>query len=55
MMGNFGVSNIDKNETWVVVGENMYPPENYYLGADGSVLAARISWSNPNMMTINPD
>ncbi len=55
MMGNFGVSNISENETWVTVGENMYPPENLDLGADGSVLAARISWSKPNMMTINPD
>lgn len=50
MMGNFGVSNIDKSETWVTVGENMYPPENLHLGADGSVLAARIFWSKPNMM-----
>ncbi len=45
MLGNFGVSNVDKNETWVTVGENMYPPENLDQGADGSVLAARIKWS----------
>ena len=51
MMGNFGVSFINKEETWVTVGENMHPPENLYLGADGSVFAARIHWSNPNFKT----
>lgn len=44
MMGNFGVSSIDKNETWVTVGENMHPPENFGMGADGSVFAARLYW-----------
>ena len=53
MMGNFGVSNIDKNETWVTVGENMHPPENLDRGADGSVLAARIFWSKPNIISFN--
>lgn len=44
MMGNFGVSCITKKETWVTVGENMHPPENLNMGADGSVFAARIIW-----------
>ncbi len=48
MMGNFGVSIINKKETWVTVGENMYPPENLNMGADGSVFAAKILWSKPN-------
>ena len=48
MMGNFGVSNINANETWVTVGENMYPPENLDQGANGSVFAARILWAKPN-------
>ena len=48
MMGNFGVANINNEETWVTVGENMHPPENLNLGADGSVFAARIHWSGPD-------
>ena len=48
MMGNFGVTTINDKETWVTVGENMHPKENLYLGADGSVFAARILWSKPN-------
>jgi len=50
MMGNFGVSAINENETWVTVGENMYPPKNLDMGADGSVFAARIFWSRPNKL-----
>ncbi len=48
MMGNFGATNVNDNETWVTVGENMYPKENLNRGADGSVFAARILWSKPN-------
>ncbi len=48
MMGNFGVARINDEETWVTVGENMHPPENLNLGADGSVFAARIYWSTPD-------
>ncbi len=47
MMGNFGVSRITGDETWVTVGENMYPPQNLDRGADGSVFAARIRWERP--------
>ena len=45
MMGNFGVAGINQKETWVTVGENMHPPENLHLGADGSVFTARLSWA----------
>ncbi|MEN8229758.1 MAG: exo-alpha-sialidase [Bacteroidota bacterium] len=48
MMGNFGVSRINSEETWVTVGENMRPPENFHLGSDGSVFAARIYWPSTN-------
>ena len=48
MMGNFGVAHINNEESWVTVGENMHPPENLNLGADGSVFAARIHWSIPD-------
>ena len=53
MMGNFGVANINDKETWVTVGENMYPPENLNRGADGSVFAARIIWSAPNKSAVH--
>ena len=48
MMGNFGATAINENETWVTVGENMYPKENLNRGANGSVFAARILWSRKN-------
>jgi hypothetical protein len=48
MMGNFGVAQINSEESWVTVGENMHPPENLSLGADGSVFAARIHWQGPD-------
>lgn len=50
MMGNFGISRINDEETWVTVGENMYPPENLHLGADGSVFAARICWQGADIV-----
>ena len=49
-LGNFGVANISPNETWVTVGECMYSPECTKRGADGSVFAARIKWSEPNTL-----
>ncbi len=52
MMGNFGASNITEKESWVTVGENMYPPENLNRGANGSVFAARILWSEPNRLAL---
>ena len=50
MMGNFGVATIDENESWVTVGEGMYPPENHKLGGEGAVFAARVIWSRPNRL-----
>ena len=43
LMGNFDVTNVSPNESWVTVGEWM--PRNGYLG---DVLLARIRWSKPN-------
>ena len=50
-LGNFGVTEVSENETWVTVAEWMQtwgpnvviPPDNKY-GADNSVYAARILW-----------
>ena len=50
-LGNFGVSNVTKDETWVSVGENMWP---YHgkpptdKGAEGAILIGRVLWSKPN-------
>jgi hypothetical protein len=54
-LGNFGVTNVSENETWVTVSEWMQtwgpnyvlPVKNKY-GSDGSVFVARIHWSKPN-------
>lgn len=54
-LGNFGVTEVNENETWVTVAEWMQTwgpnhvmrPDNSY-GADNSVYAARILWDRPN-------
>jgi hypothetical protein len=54
-LGNFGVTEVSENETWVTVAEWMQtwppktiiPPGNKY-GADNRVYAARIIWDRPN-------
>ncbi len=54
-LGNFGVTDVNENETWVTTAEWMQtwgpnyvlPVDNKY-GADGSVYVARIHWSKPN-------
>jgi len=54
-LGNFGVTEVSENETWVTVAEWMQSwspnvvmkPDNKY-GADNSVYAARIQWKTPN-------
>ncbi|MEX2188936.1 MAG: exo-alpha-sialidase [Pirellulales bacterium] len=47
-MGNFGVTNVNENETWVTVAEWMQPNGVEKRGADGSVFVARIGWARPN-------
>jgi hypothetical protein len=54
-LGNFGVTEVSENETWVTVAEWMQSwspnfimkPDNKY-GADNSVYTARIQWKTPN-------
>lgn len=54
-LGNFGVTNVSENETWVTVAEwmqtwgpnHVMPVDNKH-GSDGSVFVARIQWSKPN-------
>lgn len=47
-LGNFGVTDVSPNETWVTVAEWMQPKEAENHGSDGSVFVARIHWKNPN-------
>ncbi|RIH63064.1 exo-alpha-sialidase [Mariniphaga sediminis] len=47
-LGNFGVTDISPNETWVTVSEWMQPKGVEKYGSDGSVFVARIHWDKPN-------
>lgn len=47
LMGNFDVTNVSADESWVTVGEWM--PRNGYRG---DVLLARIKWSKPNRLPL---
>ncbi|HPP58034.1 MAG TPA: sialidase family protein [Candidatus Hydrogenedens sp.] len=50
-MGNFGVSAVSPEETWVTVGEGMFKNARQ-RGAQGCVLVGRIIWSKPNQQVI---
>jgi hypothetical protein len=43
-LGNFGVTDVTDNETWVTVAEWMQPRGVERYGSDGSVWVARIRW-----------
>jgi hypothetical protein len=54
-LGNFGITEVSPDETWVTVAEWMQTfspqliiPVDNARGADNSVFAARIQWQNPN-------
>ena len=52
-LGNFGITDVSRDETWVTVSEWMQPhPQkiNKQYGADGSVFVARIHWDKPNRL-----
>ncbi len=49
-LGNFGVTNISPNETWVTVSEWMQPAGVEKYGSDGSVFVAKIHWDKPNKL-----
>ena len=51
-LGNFGVTDINKHETWVTVAEWMQPKGVEKYGSDGSVHVARIRWSKPNGLAL---
>jgi len=45
-LGNFGITDVNENETWVVVAEYMRREQN--VEADNSVFVARIQWDKAN-------
>src|SRR5690606_209744 len=48
-LGNFGVTTVSPEETWVTVSEWMQPIGVEKYGSDGSVWVARIHWNKPNL------
>jgi len=47
-LGNFGVTYVSPQETWVTVSEWMQPKGVEKYGSDGTVYIARIHWDTPN-------
>lgn len=47
-LGNFGVTEVTPDETWVTVAEWMQPRGVERFGSDGSLFVARIRWNKPN-------
>ena len=47
-LGNFGVTNVSPNETWVTTAEWMQPEGVEKYGSDGSIWVAKIHWEKPN-------
>ena len=47
-LGNFGVTDVSPQETWVTVAEWMQPKGCEKYGSDGSVYVARLHWQQPN-------
>ena len=46
LMGNFHVTHVSPQESWITVGE--WHPKNLKLGGD--VLLARVRWTRPNAL-----
>lgn len=51
-LGNFGVSDISADETWVTVSEWMQPAGCEKYGSDGRIFVARIRWDQPNKLFV---
>ncbi len=53
-LGNFGVVDINPDETWVTVTEWMQPQGVEEYGSDNRIYVARILWSSPNELVNEP-
>ena len=47
-VGNFGVTTVSPEETWVIATECMMPGKPEQYGSDNSVFAVRLHWNRPN-------
>ena len=47
-LGNFGVAEVDENQTWIIVTEWMQPAGCEKYGSDNSVFVARLLWDKPD-------
>ncbi|MFC1716515.1 exo-alpha-sialidase [Candidatus Poribacteria bacterium] len=47
-LGNFGVTEVDENQTWIIVTEWMQPAGCEKYGSDNSVFVARLLWDRPD-------
>jgi lysophospholipase L1-like esterase len=54
MLGNFGAAAITPSESWVTDAEYLMSDKPHPKGADGSVFAARVKWSQPNQLATVP-
>jgi len=50
MLGNFGACTINADESWVTDAEYIFGDKPDPRGADGSVFAARVQWSEANRL-----
>ena len=49
-LGNFGVVNVSREETWVTAAEWMQPRGCEKYGSNNSVFLARLHWRRPNAL-----
>ncbi|MDA8746292.1 S9 family peptidase, partial [Rubripirellula amarantea] len=52
-LGNFGVTDVSPDETWVTVAEWMQPDGVEKHGSDNSVFIAKLKWNRPNDITVD--
>ncbi len=53
-LGNFGVVDVNSDETWVTVTEWMQPAGVEQYGSENRIYCARILWSSPNKLVSAP-
>lgn len=54
-LGNFGVTEVSPDETWVTVTEWMQPKGVEKYGSDNSVFVAKLRWSRPSRVAASTD
>ena len=50
-LGNFGVTQVSPDETWVITTEWMQPETASRHGSDNSVFVVKLHWNRPNRLT----